>query len=558
MLTPKQEAYCLARTRGLSQRQAYREAYPRSVGWKDATVDKRASELESNGEVLGRLKQLRDDAAADAKVTRTEMIDLLADLARDAADRANGETDPLDHARAANVAARAAGTLMQYLPDDRPEDDGKPFVADFGLLVGPSFLEPHRIIERREVSEIWEGGGRGSGKSSHAGLETVNHIERHPDQHGVVFQKHKVNLRDGAYAQIVWAINALGLEDEYDMPDSTLRIIKKSTGQLILFRGVDNARKLKSIKVPFGYIGIAWYEEADMFNGMTEIRMVNQSVTRGGGNALRLYTFNPPRSKTCWINEHVQSLPPGSRYFGSTYLDVPAEWLGPQFIADAEELRRADPQAYEHEYLGIPVGTGGDVFDRYVLREVTDEETAGFDNLRCGQDFGWYPDPWAFTISEWQPAKRRLVTWYEDGGNKLQPNEQAERIMTALTWPDAIDTPPQYHHLPVLSDDADPQAIASQRDTGANARAAGKGGMRQASYRFLQSVEWVIDPVRCPNLAREVREMQYEQNAAGEWMSSIPDGNDHWVDSVRYAMMSIARSRYAYKRQKSDDARETE
>jgi len=119
--------------------------------------------------------------------------------------------------------------------------------------------------------------------------------------------------------------------------------------------------------------------------------------------------------------------------------------------------------------------------------------------------------------------------------------------MGALTWSDDGRTE-AYHHLPVLSDDADPQAIASQRDAGANARAAGKGHMREASYRFLQSCAWVIDPVRCPNLAREVREMQYERNAEGEWLSSVPDGNDHWVDATRYAFMREARSRRAYRK----------
>lgn len=279
-----------------------------------------------------------------------------------------------------------------------------------------------------------------------------------------------------------------------------------------------------------------------MFRGMAEIRMVNQSLTRGGSEFVRIYSFNPPRSKTCWVNEHTTAMEArGERVFRSTYLDAPREWLGEQFVADAEALREADPRAYEHEYLGVPVGLGGNVFDNAVFREVSDEEIAAFDNIRCGQDFGWWPDPWAFVMGEWRQADRTLISFAEDGGNKLQPDEQAQRIAAMLTWPDEGGSDPEYHYLTVRSDDANPTAIAAQKAAGVKATAAQKGNMRMASYEFMASITWVIDPARCPRLAKEVRQMEYEQNAEGEWLNSIPDGNDHWVDAARYSLMDIAR-----------------
>ncbi len=540
MLTPKQEKYCQARTRGLSQRQAYREAYPSAIRWKESTVDTKAYELERNGEILDRLAYLREAAAKEARITRAQVIDRLADIAEDAYERAR-DASPLNYGAASSAAIRSSEALLKWLPEDEPE--ARPvFVADFGLLIAPAFLRPHRLIAAGEITDVWLGGGRGSMKSSFAALELVNWIERHPDQHGLVLMRYKNSLRDSAYAQVVWAVNMLGLAGEYDMPDSTLRIRKKSTGQLILFRGCDNPKKIKSVKVPFGHIGIGWYEEADMFRGMAEIRMVNQSLTRGGADFVRIYSYNPPRSKTCWINEHTEAIEAaGGEVFRSTYLEAPAEWLGAQFIADAEELRRTDPKSYEHEYLGIPVGLGGSVFDNAVFREVTDEEIAAFDNIRCGQDFGWWPDPWAFVVSEWHQASRTLTTYIEDGGNKLQPDEQAQRIIDLLTWADEPGEAPEYHRLTVRSDDANPTAIAAQKAAGVKAVAAQKGNMRMASYEFLASITWIIDPERCPRLAKEVRQMEYEQNADGEWLNSIPDGNDHWVDSARYSVMDIAR-----------------
>lgn len=546
-LTPKQERFAQNLVAGMSQRLAYQAAYP-NAHMKESTLDKRACELAHMPKVAARIAQLQAEAAKKAKLSRVKLLgrlDNLADKSARVVDEIYSEYGSINKT-ASSTLISATHELLPYAEEEEVEQ-GTAFVADFGLLLAPSFLEPHRIVQSGAQSDLWCAGGRGSTKSSWASLELVYYLEHHPDQHALVMMRYKVQIRDSSYAQVVWAIHALGLEDDYDMPDSTFRIRKKSTGQMIFFKGCDNPNKVKGVKAPFGYVGFIWIEETDMFRGMAEIRKVLQSATRGGPAAVRVFTFNPPRSKSCWINAEIQRRQDaGLPVYASTYLEVPPEWLGDQFLQDAEELRRIDPQAYAHEYMGEPVGLGGDVFDRVVFREITDEEIEAFDNMRCGQDFGWWPDPWAFTISEWQPAKRTILTWYEDGGNKLQPAAQAKRIIEALTWSDDGKTE-TYHNAPVLSDDADPTAIAAQRDTGANARAARKGNMREASYRFLQSCLWVIDPVRCPHLAKEVREMQYEQNADGEWMNSIPDENDHWVDATRYAFMREAKSRKAYR-----------
>lgn len=548
MLTnPRHETFVQSIIGGMSQRKAYIEAYPNAAKWKPETVDSKASHLFAEDKVRTRYEELQAETAKDAKISRVKLLkrlDCLADKSERVITQVYDEEGRINF-NASQALISATKELLPFAEDEAEEK--KLFVADFGLLLAPDFLKPHRMIARREAVDFWAGGGRGSMKSSWASLEVVKDIEENPDHHALVMMRYKNQLRDSAYTQVVWAIQILGLEDDYEMPASTLRIRKKSTGQLIIFKGCDNPNKVKGVKVPFGYIAILWMEECDMFRGMAEIRKVQQSAIRGGDDYIRMYTFNPPRSKQCWINEHVQGLKDrGLPYFESNYLRAPAEWLGEQFIEDAEELKRTDPQAYEHEYMGIPVGLGGDVFDRYTFREITDGEIAAFDNLRCGQDFGWFPDPWAFTMSEWQAATRTILTWYEDGGNKLPPNIQAERIKAALTWSDDGRTE-TYHHARVLSDDARNDLISAQRDAGVNARASEKGFMREASYEFLQSCTWVIDPVRCPHLAKEVREMQYEKNADDEWLNSIPDGNDHWVDATRYAFMREAKKRRAYR-----------
>ena len=77
LLTSKQEKYVQGLVAGLSQRQAYREAYPNSIDWKDRTVDSRASELLKKSNVLGRYNELMEEHKSKALWTREEAVNEL-------------------------------------------------------------------------------------------------------------------------------------------------------------------------------------------------------------------------------------------------------------------------------------------------------------------------------------------------------------------------------------------------------------------------------------------------------------------------------------------------
>jgi hypothetical protein len=62
----RHEKFAQGIAQGLSQRKAYREAFPNSKKWKDATVDTKAYELHRTGEILDRLQELRDDSSSKA------------------------------------------------------------------------------------------------------------------------------------------------------------------------------------------------------------------------------------------------------------------------------------------------------------------------------------------------------------------------------------------------------------------------------------------------------------------------------------------------------------
>ena len=76
-LTAKEEKYVQGLVAGLSQRKAYREAYPNSIDWKDRTVDSRASELFKKSNVLGRYNELMEEHKDKALWTREEAVNEL-------------------------------------------------------------------------------------------------------------------------------------------------------------------------------------------------------------------------------------------------------------------------------------------------------------------------------------------------------------------------------------------------------------------------------------------------------------------------------------------------
>lgn len=402
-------------------------------------------------------------------------------------------------------------------------------------LIAPSFSSALFDISEHEHSEYVFPGGRGSTKSSFCGLNVVDLIMKHEDMHACILRQIADTLRTSVYQQILWAISALGLDNEFQCTVSPLEITRKSTGQKIYFRGADDPNKIKSIKVPFGYIGIVWFEELDQFKGEEAVRKIEQSVIRGGDISYKFKSFNPPKSANNWANKYIK-IPRGDRLVTeSTYLTVPQKWLGKSFLDDAKFLKETNPAAYENEYMGVANGSGGAVFDNVQVREITDDEIKRFDNILNGVDWGWYPDLFAFVRVQYIASQHTLYIWQEYTCNK-QSNEQTSKKLKdmGITANDLI-----------TCDSAENKSVGDYRAYGLFARAAEKGpGSREYSYKWLQSLRAiVIDNKRCPVACEEFLNYEYDRDKEGNVISGYPDGGDHVIDAVRYATERIWKRR---------------
>lgn len=399
-------------------------------------------------------------------------------------------------------------------------------------LISPAFFDVHRQIKAGKVTELLAKGGRGSTKSSYISLELILQLVLHPQCHAIVLRKVDKTLRTSVYAQICWAIAALGLGSRFKCTVSPMECTYRPTGQKILFFGMDDPGKLKSLKVPFGYIGLLWFEELDQFDGHEQVRNVEQSCLRGGPYALTFKSFNPPASARSWANRYALEQRPGKLVHHSTYQTTPAQWLGPRFLADAEHLQATNPVAYRHEYGGEVVGSGTAVFENLRLEAIPDALRTGFDRSLHGVDWGWYPDPWAYNAVHYDAARRTLYILDELTRRRTSNKDTATLLQErGLTGADLI-----------TADSAEPKSVGDYRAFGLACKAAQKGpGSVNYSMKWLQGLAAiVIDPAVCPDTAREFSEYEYERDArTGEVLPGYPDLNNHHIDAVRYATECI-------------------
>ncbi len=399
-------------------------------------------------------------------------------------------------------------------------------------LIAPSFYPVYwDIVEGRHTYyDLY--GGRGSTKSSFIGTMIALGIMQDPNANAVVFRKVGNTIGTSVFEQIIWSLNAMGVLDEWKCTHSPYKLTYMKTGQVILFRGLDKAKKMKSIKVSHGYLKYCWFEELDEFAGEEEIRSVQQSVLRGGSKFIVFKSFNPPISQSNWVNQYVMTPKAGALRHKSCYLEVPPQWLGEQFFDDAEELKQTNPRAYEHEYLGNAVGTGGEVFDNLDVRPLTDEEISHFDNIFMGIDWGWYPDPFHWAKMHYDSTRKTLYIYDEFRANKMS---------NAETWNHLVMLKGVTGNDLITADSAEPKSVADYKEYGSLCRPAVKGpDSVRYGMKWLQSLKKiVIDPTRCPHTAREFTHYEYERTANDEVMSSFPDADNHSIDCIRYAMERV-------------------
>lgn len=410
-------------------------------------------------------------------------------------------------------------------------------------LIAPSFYDLHWDIKEHKHTHYKLYGGRGSTKSSFISGEIIKGMMEDSEANAIAMRKVGRFLEESVFEQLLWAIEKLGVSDQWKVRYSPLGLTYKPFGNRIIFRGADDPQKIKSVKLKTGYFKFIWFEERAEFDGPEEERTILQSLMRGGTDYVVFYSWNPPKSINNWCNQDVMDKREDTCCHHSDYRSVPREWLGEQFFLEAEHLKQTKQKAYEHEYLGIATGTGGQVFENITVRKITDEEMARFDRIKQGLDFGYGADPLAYLKMHYDKTRKRLFLFGEIYAVKMGNTRLARELK-------------KFNPLNrmITADSEEPRAIAALQELGIRITGAKKGpGSVDFGMEFLSDEieEIIIDPERCPNAKREFTGYELEQDKNGNFKGSYPDKDNHTIDAARYGLEDVMSSRKAKVKKKS-------
>ena len=405
----------------------------------------------------------------------------------------------------------------------------------------------HRDIEAAAHTVYNLPGGRGSCKSSFVSLEIVNGIMKDSTGHSnaIVFRLYGNTMRESVFSQIAWAIDTLGVNHLWKSRVSPMQWTYTPTGAQIVFRGLDDPSKLKSIKPTRGVFRYIWFEEFSELPGPNFTRNVMQSVQRGGDTFTVFRSFNPPISANNWANKFIQEPDARAITLKTDYTMIPPEWLGEAFLYEADRLKEVNPQAYEHEYMGIPTGTGGEVFPNLEIRAITDDEISRMEYIYQGLDFGFAVDP-AAALRLSYDRKHDTIYFLDEIYKRGLSNAQLAQEIKEKGYdrtgrigyiPLGAAGPIYEEKALITADCAEPKSIQDLRNSGIKVVGCHKEpGCVEYRVKWLQHRHIVIDPARTPNAYREFVGYEYETDKDGNFLSRLPDKENHCIDACAYAL----------------------
>ena len=425
----------------------------------------------------------------------------------------------------------------------------------------PLFISPRfesALINRIAIQIYF--GGAGSGKSVTVARRTIWDMMQ-GQRNFLIIRKVYGTLKDSFYTELLKAISELGLSKYFKTTKNPLEIKHISSGRTILFRGLDDKEKIKSITSSTGAITDIIIEEAteiseDDFN-MLDTRL------RGFAEVPKRITilFNPIY-KEHWIYE---------RFFESRFADDDTEivydlpiiytaydeitgeperietsksiyihksthqdnkFLLAEDHARYEAFKTINPYYYDVYCKGNWGILGDRIFDNWSVSDLSNVEQ-GVRKKYFGMDYGWNPDP--FACVSVAIVGRKICVMREIGGIEAHTRSIASSIK------------PMVGDNLVICDNSDNRTTSElctlDPALRINARKVVKrrGDVNNSNLfciQWLKFFEIVIDK-RCVEFIKEIERYSWDEDENGKKIAKPKDGDDHFIQAMFYALNDV-------------------
>lgn len=373
-------------------------------------------------------------------------------------------------------------------------------------------------------------GSAGSGKSVDTAQQYIVRLVSEPGRNLLCVRKIEQANERSTFAELIGAINRMGLGDMFSSTVRPLSIKCKINGNEALFAGVNDTsqrEKMKSINVARGKLTDCWIEEAteilqsdfeiidDRFRGV---------LPEGQFYQLKL-TFNPV-SASHWIKRVFFDTPSDDVLtHHSTYLDN--RFIDEAFHRRMERRRLLDPEGYRIYGLGEWGETSGLIFTNWEAAEVS-QVIEHYDDVAIGQDFGF------------NHANAILLLGIKDS----QLYVLRELYVTEKDTNEIIKLADG--HIPknvvMFCDAAEPDRILMWNRAGYRAVSCEKGsGCVKAQIDWIKQRRITVD-VSCTNTIAELQQYRWQKDRqTGLYIDEPVNFNDDAMAALRYGVQNWRR-----------------
>lgn len=381
-------------------------------------------------------------------------------------------------------------------------------------------------------------GSRASKKSKTSALWYIANLskEKYKEANLLVIRKTFRTLKDSCFTELKWAINKLGLQNQWVAKESPLEIVNVETGQKIFFRGLDDPLKVTSITVDVGVLCWLWIEEAYEIMQESDFDTIDESirgeVPEGLFKQITL-TFNP-WNEHHWIKKRFFDAPPDPDILAITTNYLCNEWLDEADKKVFERMKKQNPRRYRVAGLGDWGIVDGLVYENwheqmFSLKQIQEQHPdlkSGF-----GLDYGFTNDPSAAFIGFVDLETHTIYVWDEMYEKGLSNKKIYDTLCKMGYGKDRF-----------TAESAEPKSNAELKSYGMRVKGAEKGkDSVNNGIQWIQDCTIIIHP-RCVNFLTEISNYTWEKDKFGNKRNVPIDDFNHLMDAMRYGLEQYIRN----------------